>query len=96
MEEAPQSQLVSQRKVTRQKTFSMALKISELLSVSVDPWSGLAVLEVYTHGQTWPCICYLSSPSLDALLEKGNALRWLTVMVYWKLIAQEQHALSLD
>lgn len=65
--------------MTRQKTFSVALKISELLSVSVVPWSGMAVLEVYAHGQAWPCTCYLSSPSLEALLERENALRWLTV-----------------
>lgn len=47
--------------------------------------------------QPWSGTCYLSSLSLDALLERGGALCWLTVgypMVYWKLRAQGQHALS--
>lgn len=65
---------VSQRKGTNQKAFSVALKkeISELLSVA--PWSGMAIVEVYTHGQAWSCTFYLSSPSLDILLERGDAL----------------------
>lgn len=71
--EALLNQLVPQRKVTSQRTFSVALKVSELRSVSVPPWSSMAVLEVYSHGQAWPCTCYPSSLSLDALLEREDA-----------------------